>query len=553
MWGFGALLSLPVVGIAASQQLPPSESPDRLEQRFERPAVPESKPPIEFPAPERAPPPEKAASIRFVLKDIAIDGTTVYAPDDLKPLYQALIGREISLADVYAVRDAITTRYANDGYILSKAVISAQRVGDGVVHIAVVEGYIHEVLFQGEVTDRFGILADYAERIKAARPLTAAVLERYVMLASDLPGVSVHTVLQPAKDAAAGSDLMVTVDRKPVGAVLSLDDRGTRAIGPYQIDASVELSDVLGQFEQTTVRGIVTPQIDELRYIDVTHVELIGADGATWTIEGRKSWSEPGGAIRQFAVKSQGVTVRTGVSYPLVRSRSETLRVGVDLTYANNRTNAFGDKLSDDRVRYVSLKGSYDIADRWQGSNLFEIGLHHGLDILNATRAGEPGQSQPGAPADFTRLTLSAQRLQPLPEHFGILLATEGQYSADPLPTSEKFGVGGKLYGRAFDSSEITGDRGVSAKIEVQYTPEMNIPHLEYLQYFTYADYGMAWNIASQPPLGRQELASVGAGFRFGLTKTLSGSAEFGKPLLRNATATGSRDMRGFFGLTARY
>ncbi|MEI6987577.1 MAG: ShlB/FhaC/HecB family hemolysin secretion/activation protein [Rhodospirillaceae bacterium] len=539
--------------VAAAQQLPSSLDPSRLEQRFEQPAVPQSKPAIKLPAPEQAPPPEKAGAIRFTLASLIIDGGTIFPSEEIVAFYHALLGQEISLLDLYKLRDAISVKYRNAGYVLSQAVIPAQEIDGGIVHMAIVEGHLNKVIFQGEVTDRFGILEDYAQKLTASRPLLASVLERYVMLMDDLPGLTARTVIKPAEGDAVGSNLEVVLERKPIGATLSLDNRGTKSVGPYQIDHGFTFNDILGQFEQTSIRGILTPQIDELRYVDLSHTEQLGLDGATIEVGARRNWSEPGFNIRPLSIKSQSSTLRGGVAYPLIRSRSETLRLTFDGTYRNSRTNAQGQKLSDDRIRYLSAGVSYDIADSWQGSNLFQFSLNRGFDLFNATDGDKPGQSRVGARPNYTKLTFSAQRLQPLPERFSVLVATEGQFSPNLLVSGEQFGVGGKLYGRAFDSSEITGDKGASAKIELQYTPEIELPYIQYLQLFSYTDYGRAWNYASGGLPSGQSLATVGFGVRYGITESLNGGIEFGKPFMRNATATGNRDPRVFFSLSARY
>ncbi len=454
---------------AWAQRLPASEAPSRIEQRFERQAVPESTPPVEFPAHEQPLPPSQAGSLKLVLTKVTVEGATVYPPSTLAAFTRDMIGKQISLLDLYAVRDAITARYRNDGYVLSQAVIPAQRIKGGQVTIQIIEGYVNNVIFQGQVTDRFGLLKDYAEKIKASRPLEESVLERYVLLMDDLPGLKVNTVLKPTDKGAVGSDLTVVIDRKPIDASLALDNRGTRSVGPYQIDADVVANDLLGQFDQTEVRGIGTPHIDELRYIDVTHTEQLGLDGATGLVGIRSVWSDPGYIVRQFDVKSRTLTLHTGLSYPLIRSRSETVRLTAEASYMNARTNSLGQLLSDDRVRTLSIGASCDIADSWQGSNLLQVTAYHGLDILNATNAHSLSTSRAGANPDFTKVLASAQRRQPLWDKFSLLLATEGQYSPDIVDTSQEYGIGGKIYGRAFDASEIAGDSGAAGKVEFRF------------------------------------------------------------------------------------
>ena len=465
-------------------------------------------------------------------------------------MYQDLIGHEISLLDLYKLRDTITAKYRRDGYVLSLALIPAQRITSGIVHLALVEGYVGSVHFEGPYTDSFGILRDYAERIQAARPLRAEVLERYVMLMDDLPGISVHTVLKPTKSGEPGSDLTVAIERKAVGATANIDNRGSSTVGPYQFDAGVDLNDQLGVFDQTSIRGIITPQISELRYIDIAHTEQLGLDGTTLVVGLRRNWSVPGGETRASLVKSDSSTLRTGLAYPLIRSRSETLRLTGDLTLRNSLTTSNSGPQSSDRVRMISLGTSWDVSDAWQGSNLVQFGAHRGFDVLGANIDDKSRQDNA---LTFTKLTLTAQRVQPLPERFSVLMAFDSQYTPDRLTSAEQFGVGGKVYGRAFDSSDITGDKGASVKAELQYTPDLGIPNLSYSQFFVFSDYGKTWNYVEDHSQTYQYVASAGIGFRIGLGDNLSGTFELAQPVDRKVDTYDHRGMRGFFTLSARY
>src|ERR1041385_8356081 len=93
-WGASEATSL-------AQTIPPSAEPGRLPQRFEPPRQPGVDTRITVPQIPTAVPPERARQIRFVLRGIAVTGSTVYTGDQLQHLYQNLIGREVSLLEVY--------------------------------------------------------------------------------------------------------------------------------------------------------------------------------------------------------------------------------------------------------------------------------------------------------------------------------------------------------------------------------------------------------------------------------------------------------------------
>ncbi len=84
---------------ASAQSLPPIEAPGR-EQQFREDPAPQAQtsPLIAIPA---TMPAVRAAKIKLVLKRIAVDGSTVYTPSDLEPLWADLIGKQVSIAGIF--------------------------------------------------------------------------------------------------------------------------------------------------------------------------------------------------------------------------------------------------------------------------------------------------------------------------------------------------------------------------------------------------------------------------------------------------------------------
>jgi hemolysin activation/secretion protein len=120
--------------------------------------------------------------------------------------------------------------------------------------------------------------------------------------------------------------------------------------------------------------------------------------------------------------------------------------------------------------------------------------------------------------------------------------------------SSEEFGVGGSDYGRANDNSEIVGEDGIAAKLELQINDPVKAPYIDGYQLYGYYDIGKVWD-RDNPTVRDQErsLASVGAGVRFDFTETISGSAELALPMTRDVQTQGDQDPRGFFSLTAAF
>ncbi len=550
-WG---ILGLLVAGQVAAQTVPPSAEPGRIGERLERPPVPMSRPAVELPGPEAAPPPDQAASVAFDLSGIVIEGVTAYTDSALLPIYEALLGRRVTLADIYTVRDAITAKYRNDGFPLSQAIVPAQRIGDGVVKLRVVEGFIHEVRFEGDVpADARGLLAGYAERIVAARPTRMAELERYVLLIDDLPGVSARTVLAPAEGVTGGTVLTVILERKAIEGGVSLDNRGTREVGPYQIDTSLSLNDPTGNLEQIAFRWYTAPEPKELQLFDLALSVPIGGEGTLLSLGARHNFSYPGGALANLEMRSESTAGRLALSHPFIRTRSETLRGEAGLTVREAETTLSGQTFNEDSLRVLSLGGTYDFADSWAGANLLQVMLHQGLPVFGATRRDDPLASRAGGRSDFTRITAFASRVQPLIQDIAVAAAVDAQWSPHRLLSSEEFGVGGSQFGRAYDPSELTGDSGAAGRIELQYSPAPLHDWFGYHQLYGFWDIGAVWNHEPGPTHDRRSMASAGIGVRFNIADALNASFELAKPLTRVPADEGDHEWRPFFSINTGF
>jgi hemolysin activation/secretion protein len=96
---------------------------------------------------------KEASSMIFSLKNIKINGGTIFTPSELRNIYGSHIGKNISLNDVWEIAMNITKLYRSKGYFLSRAYIPAQEIDGGIVAIAIVEGYITKVDLDSDINN----------------------------------------------------------------------------------------------------------------------------------------------------------------------------------------------------------------------------------------------------------------------------------------------------------------------------------------------------------------------------------------------------------------
>lgn len=544
----------------AQQGLPATVAPGQIERQFQAPEAPKStEEPVAPRGPERQQAPSGAESIRFMLNGLQIVGATVMTPEDLRPLSNELLGKVVTLKQIYELAAEITAKYAEAGYILSQAVVPAQEIAAGVVRIQVIEGYIDHVRIQGEngaPLDR-PLVQYYGSQIAESRPLKLADMERYLLLMNDLPGVSARSFLEPSQTAAGAADMVVVVSEKPVSGFATVDNRGTRFVGPYQGMVAANLSDAFGLAERTGVRVINTQPFHDLHYAEFNHQEQLGREGTQLNLTAFASRSHPGWILKSADIDSTDFTGSAEIYHPLIRSRQENLLVRGRFDVEQLLSRAPGQIVSDDRLRVARLAASYDFIDSFVARpaiNLVSLESSFGLDFLGATGTNSPHTSRLGAGSDFRKLVANVSRQQQIEGPVSLLMAVTAQYSFDLLPASEEFGFGGTQFGRGYDPSELTGDHGVALKLELQYGALVDQAWLKSYQLYGFYDVGGVWNRVR--PAGQpisQGAQTIGVGVRANLTDDVSGNLELGVPLNEVNSPAHNRDPRLFFSMVARF
>jgi hemolysin activation/secretion protein len=247
------------------------------------------------------------------------------------------------------------------------------------------------------------------------------------------------------------------------------------------------------------------------------------------------------------------------ISHPFIRSRARNLSVHgtFDITDDDIEQNAA--PFNSDYLRVFRLGASYNFADTLlqPATNLVAAEVSQGVNILGASQSNSPLLSRPGAGPVFTKLTANASRQQPVTDHISVLLAATGQYAKDMLLPAEQFGFGGTDFGRGYDPSQLLGDSGIAAKIELQYTDTPTLSWLQGYQFYVFYDAG---RVSSQGlPLAGQTLdrsaTSTGAGVRVNVTDWASGFIEGARQLTSSAANPGEsgNGSRFFFGVRTQF
>jgi len=520
-------------------------------------------PNITVKTPEPLNAPKGAEKVTFVLKGIQIDGNTIYSDDQLSALYQDRIGTKQSLADVYTIANQIMLKYRNAGYILTQVVVPPQEIGgDGVAKLRVVEGFINKITLQKSNANASVDMANiqhYADQIKTGTALNVKDLERELLIINDLPGVTARSILSPS-DVTGGADMLIVVDYDSIDGLVSLDNYGSRYLGPTQGTVAGTLNSWLGMNEAITAQAVLAPinSARELAYGALSYEQPIGTWGTKFHVTGSVTDTDPGWDLQQFDVRGHAWDADIGLTHPFIRSRNENLLGRLNLDWRKVKSSNNIEDTRTDRIVSLRAGGRYEFLDQLLGiaANTVDVEVSKGLSLFGTSEEGDANMSRALADPQATKMEAEIQRLQRITGSVNLLLAARGQWASNALLSSEEFGIGGINGGRGYDPSEVTGDEGIAGKVELQWKDPVKFDtnFLESYQLYTFYDVGTVWNDdATTSAFKRDSIASVGLGIRFDLPFDVEGGLAVAKPLTREVATQSDKDPKVYFNLSKRF
>jgi hemolysin activation/secretion protein len=566
-WRIAAALGVLVVilaeigasSVAVAQVVPPGALPGRERDTFIERAPPRAVPrgPT-VSLPSTVAPPE-ADKTPLVIRRVIVTGSTVYSTEELAETYRDLVGRRVTLKTVYDIAQSITTKYGNDGYVLTRAVVPPQDFDPkaAAVRIRVVEGFVSKVEWPREKLARYrDFFSHYEAKITAERPANIKTMERYLLLANDLPGLKFTTTLKPAKGETGAATLVVEVTEKPMDVNARIDNRGTKSRGPLQFLVGPTFNNVTGRHEALGISYAGVSPLSELQFVAPTWRHVLNAEGLTAFINGSYAWGYPQTGLPDvIKLRTRSTYIESGASYPVVRSRERNFTLLAMAFMSDNYSFLGLDPNNIDRLRGVRARAEGDFADRFGGVNQLSTTYSQGIVGLGSTTNDSPLKSTPNGRVNFSKIEGFASRTQPLFDRFSAQIAAYAQYAFTSLLVPEQCAYGGRTFGRAFDPSDLLGDHCWMASFELRYDlpaltplPGATVP-LPSVQIYGFTDRGKRYIIS--PDVGTSatvSAASAGGGIRLGWQNAVSSDLTIAKAV------EGPRDAwRFFFVTTARY
>lgn len=477
------------------------------------------------------------------VRSVTINGATAFSQAQLGGYATGLVGRGIPLERIEVARAAILSRYRSEGYVLTTVGATVGPTGN--LRFDVIEGHIAAVKLDGDIGPAGVQVLRFLNHLTEQTPIDNATLERWLLLAQDVPGVTLNAVLRPSAEDPGALTLVAQVQRQVANGLLTVDNRAFRQTGPQQgllvLDANS-----FTQFGERTEVSLYHTNGNTQNFGQASEDFFIGGSGLHARLYYGYGEANPSDFLRTIGYK--GFTTTFGIAgiYPLIRERQQTLNIVANLdaieTEVKEYDPTFGplssrQRVSRDSLRVGRIGAEYAIDDILAGgarpaSNFFSLRLSQGMPFIGGTHNGNPLPGRTDEQVDFTKVTAEASRTQTLfspwtGASIALRLRLLGQGTGSVLPPSEKFFLGGTELNRGFYSGQVTGDNALTGSVELQLNTGIDVPVFGRTipvasQFYAFYDRGQTWENHGRTPGSADpnvRLSSEGIGARTNITR----------------------------------
>ena len=493
--------------------------------------------------------------VKFTVNQFTITGNEAVRTEELQPLLDALVGREITLTDIRNAASEMKSVYRKKGYIAAYVYIPPQAVKDGGVEVRVIEGRLGKIEVQGNRYFSTGLIQNMVQRfgLEPGELISTELLKNSLNQVNKHRDIQTKAILQPGQEKAT-TDLLVQVeDRSPFHASVDFNNFGTRLTGENRLGTTITDTNLTGRLDELTGR---------FQGSDGSYAIAADYNMPLFDYDQRLGFAfmqgdiDLGGDFKALNVEGHATTYSGYFVQPLWKNAhifgdeiwDTTARIGYDHKDVENRI--LDTTAGRDELRIVNTVFNVEETDAY-GKTFIPNSFHFGIDAFGASEKNNEGLTRAASGAPFFIYRALIDRFLYLP--VGMMLGFHGsvQLTPDELPSSEQFQLGGVGSVRGYPQGEYLGDSGASAQAELlvpsYFIPEdwrlfnSKRPLREEIKWVGFYDIGTADLRGALPgEASEKDMSGAGFGVRMRLFDKFTSRVEYAYPLA-DKTSDGSK------------
>ncbi|MCT4636050.1 MAG: hypothetical protein N4A31_07455 [Rickettsiales bacterium] len=477
--------------------------------------------------------------------------------EDLESFYSQYVGQTISPKDL---GNKIYKYFTDRDYLYPQITIFTEGLNEGFVSVYVKFTHIANVTIEKGEKDN-ALINEYINKILDEKESKISTFEKYIALINRIPGYYVQYKFVNSKEEDA-IDALLYINKTKALIYASSDSYGDNDYGEMQNVVSGQTFSPFGSGNDSwSAYGVTTNHPDRLYVVGTSYNRVINSYGTSFEMNG--SYSRDNSTYNNIISTKDGVSQSYGISstHPLYLSANHTLEgvIGTTYNYSKDytadvnissrttrgirsrsrenffgRINVFSRKDTIDEYWFSEAGLNYRGSDKGGGYNTigFQFAKGMGGKFQNYTNPQDVPDGH------YSIMSLNVSREQILPNNFSVMFNSMAGRSDDDLPDAEVFSLGGRQYGRGYESGTLIGNKIIAASFEVRYNKEISEdPLFRLIQPYVFRDMGYVGKQASNTNISH--LSSYGGGVRFFLTHGAQINVEIAQPLQNFYTIDG--------------
>ena len=470
-------------------------------------------------------PSQESDKKNILVKTIQIKGNTVLTREKIKPLFQTIIGKNVSSAELEQLRIRVSKRYFDEGYINSGVVLPKQDYKNGIVVFLAIEGELDKIRITGTTNiDKNNLIEGILKA--AGKPLNVHSLQKNLDMINAMPGVSrLHASLEAGKSAGKSNLTVQIEEAKLYRFIFGADNYRTPVIGAERAFAAFQHNNLTGHSDTLLAQAGLTQGMNDyfIRY--------------TYPLNQYQS------QISAYYVKSDAQIIDSNLAnLPDISNNSSVYGLNWQYDFLNTSSLGFKHLI----VGVERLKNKNTILGKQEEtvislSSLYNFNAYMATHSLRPkTRIGSTRHlTADGVDSNtdsFTTVKLNTESLwKQVNANHRIQVKTKLQLAVQSLTTQglERLAIGGHDSVRGYRENTVVRDNGLV--LNVNYITPLNISKLSVLYFL---DSASAWN---EGQLAESEkLLSIGAGLNWNNRKNMNVDGSIGLPLMNKPEGGGN-------------
>jgi hemolysin activation/secretion protein len=449
------------------------------------------------------------------IKQIKVTGeSAILSADEVRGVTSTYENRDLTIAQLHEMIAKINALYRAKNQVTAKAILPPQKIRDGIVEIALVEGRIGTVTVDGNQTTRLSYITRRVD-VPQGEVFDMSRVERSLFLFNRTHDVRLRAVLKPGSEAAKTDVTLQAAEPKLTETVLYTDNTVGTKSNPQRGGFSFTDRSLLGFRDQLTLGGVLS---DRSRDGYFSYNVPVNAYGTRVSFSHENSRT----AVRSGEMKALKVTGESRSSGVYV-----TQPLFVQKKYGVNLFGGYDTKASS-----TAYDGFTTLAQKLRTVTYGSDYTYFGTKITSETRnTFTNGVEGLNSDAKFFKFNNDSTTYVDLTEKMSGLLRGTFQYSdTHLLPAGEQFQLGGVGSVRGYNGGAVTGDNGYFLSAELSRA----LFDSKKVRGILFYDHGgiikqKSNNITSGTK--RDSISGTGFGFNVTFTESLSGRIYCGVPL----------------------